>query len=329
MLKVITIVLLILLVGVVVAGLLFFRGDLARDQLSSYVSVESQFIELPSGATVHLRDEGKATDPVVVLLHGGLGSLHNWEPWTPDLRSKHRVITMDLPGHGLTGRIPSDQYTRESMVAFVAEVLRSLDVDSFALVGHSMGGGVALAYTLEFPDQVESLILVGSEGVPSDEGYDADELFVSKEPREETQADVSLTMTERALTRLSSPWLVRQTLKAMVANNELVTEEFVESFGTVLRHEGNRHAFALMFKQFPASINMKVDLKPRLQEISAPTLILIGGDDSLVPVSVGKAFDEGIPSSELVIYDGVGHLIMQEAPERSVGDVTRFLSDRG
>ena len=97
----------------------------------------------------------------------------------------------------------------------------------------------------------------------------------------------------------------------------------------ILRHEGNRYAVALMFKQFPASIDMNVDLVPRLNEVAAPTLILIGGSDTLVPVSVGEVFHEGIPASELVVYEGVGHLIMQEAPERSVRDVRRFLRAPG
>ena len=317
--------LLVLVVAVGAAVLL--RPDLSREQLGEYVSTDSRFLELPGGAVAHYRDQGPPDAPPLVLIHGGLGSLHNWEPWIPKLVESHRVIRVDLPAHGLTGRIPGDIYTRESMVEFVREVLAELGVDNFALAGHSMGGGVALLYALEHPDQVGSLILVGPEGVPGDGGYDVDGVFIDPdaEPTETALDEIALSPLDRLLAKVGSPWVVGETLKYMMARDELVTPEFAARFGRILRHEGNRYAVALMFRQYAAVMHDPRDLEPRLGELEMPVLLQIGEQDPLVPPAVGEKFHAWLSRSMLAVYPGAGHMIMEEATEASVADALRFL----
>ncbi len=312
---------------VTVGAAVLLRPDLSREQLGEYVGTDSRFLELPSGAVAHYRDQGTRDGPAVVLIHGGLGSLHNWELWIPKLGETYRVVGVDLPAHGLTGRIPGDIYTRESMVQFVREVLAELGVDRFALAGHSMGGGVALLYALEYPGQVESLILIGSEGVPGDEGYDVDGVFIDAdaEPTETAVDEIELTLLDRLLAKIGSPWVVAESLRYMVARDELVTPEFAARFGRILRHEGNRYAVALMFRQYAAVMHDPRDLEPRLGELEMPVLLQIGEEDPLVPPAVGKKFHAGIAGSALKLYAGSGHLIMEEAPEESVADAVSFL----
>ena len=317
----------VLVLIVAIGAAVILRPDLSRDQLGEYVSTDSRFLELPGGAVAHYRDQGSPDAPALVLIHGGLGSLHNWEPWIPKLVKDYRVVSLDLPGHGLTGRIPGDVYTRESMVEFVSEVLVELDIDRFALAGHSMGGGVALLYALERPEQVGSLILVGPEGVPGDEGYDVDGVFTNPDadPTETAIDQIELTLLERLLTKVGSPWVVGETLRYMVARDELVTPEFAARFGRILRHEGNRHAIALMFRQYAAVMHDPRDLEPRLGELELPVLLQIGERDALVPPMVGERFHAGLSRSTLNIYPDTGHMIMQEATETSVADALRFL----
>lgn len=155
---------------ILAAGLLV-RPDLSRQELPQYISPASKFMTLSDGSEVHYRDEGNLNGPVVVLIHGGFGSLHNWETWLPHLSDQFRVISMDLPGHGLTGWVTSGLFHRDSNVSVVAEVLDTLGIDSFTLTGHSMGGGVALLYTLNHPERVERLVLIGSEGVTPEGGH--------------------------------------------------------------------------------------------------------------------------------------------------------------
>ena len=162
MLLKIVVALVVILVVAVFA--LFYHSDLSREELSEYINEESEFIDLPMGANVHYRDQGNPNGPAIVLVHGGYGSLHNWEMWVPYLQNDYRIITMDLQAHGLTGAIPGDDYTRANMVKLVDELVTELGADRFTIGGHSMGGGVALAYALKYPEKVTSLILVGPRG---------------------------------------------------------------------------------------------------------------------------------------------------------------------
>ena len=313
---------------VAVAVALFFRPDLTRKELQEYVSNESRFLELPMGATAHYRDEGNLEGAPIVLLHGGFGSLHNWEAWAPFLEDRFRLISLDLPAHGLTGPVEGELYTRAHMVRFVRELLDALNVERATLAGHSMGGGVALAFALQYPSSVSALILVGSEGVPPEGGYDFEDTFFEDQTRQQrTLQDKALSPVEFAFTKLGSPWAVRKALESMVSNKSLVTSELVERFGRILRHEGNRRAIVLMFRQGLASMDTKEDLAPRMGEIEVPVLVMSGNDDALVPPAVNDRFHDLLRDSELRRYP-TGHMIMLEAPEETTTDLARFLTER-
>src|SRR5260221_10379668 len=99
--------------------------DMPREVLvAKYGQPPSKIIRLPNGAQVHYRDQGPAGAPVLLLLHGSSSSLHTWEPWVERLRDALRIVTLDLPGHGLTGPVPGDDYSPDGMVGFV-EVFRN------------------------------------------------------------------------------------------------------------------------------------------------------------------------------------------------------------
>ncbi len=314
---------------VIGAWALLFRSDLAREELSQYINEESEFIELPMGANMHYRDQGNMSGPVIVLLHGGYGSLQNWEYWTPWLQDDYRMISMDLPAHGLTGRTASDRYTRQDMVQSVGELLNELGVDSFTMAGHSMGGGVALQYALSYPEQVNAMILVGPEGIPPEGGYDLEGVFFEDQlDLEGVLNDKSLSITERLLGRIGSPWAVEAALQTMYADPDSVTPELVAEFGRILRHEGNRYAITLMFRQALATMDIEEDLAPRAHEIEQPVLLLCGMEDALVPPDVCNRAHDLLPNSELKIYEDVGHLIQMEATEQSAEDVLAFLRQR-
>lgn len=134
-----TATLILLALAVIVISVVQF--DVPREQLvGKYATGASQFVTLPSGASAHVRDEGNPQGPVLVLIHGSNASLHTWEPWVAELDTTYRIISMDLPGHGLTGRVPGDDYSREGMATFLDELMSTLKVERFSVAGNSMGG---------------------------------------------------------------------------------------------------------------------------------------------------------------------------------------------
>ncbi|HUB85461.1 MAG TPA: alpha/beta fold hydrolase, partial [Rhizomicrobium sp.] len=157
----------------ILAGAFWFFSDpdIPRSVLEAkYATPPSEFIMLPDGARAHVRDQGNKNGPVLVLVHGSNASLFTWEPWVARLHNDFRIVTMDMPGHGLTGAVPDQDYSQEGMVKFVDEVADKLGLKKFAIGGNSMGGGVAARYAEEHPDRVTALILVDAAGEPTPMG---------------------------------------------------------------------------------------------------------------------------------------------------------------
>ncbi len=134
--------------------------------LPRWAPAPSQFLEL-DGMRVHFRDEGPRTDPTpIVLIHGTSSSLHTWQGWADALTPTRRVIRMDLPGFGLTGPSPANDYAMNAYVRFVEHFLDRLGVTQCVLGGNSLGGGIAWMTALADPTRVVRLVLVDATGYP-------------------------------------------------------------------------------------------------------------------------------------------------------------------
>ncbi len=154
---------LLLLVGVVAT----WEPDRPVSALAArWAPPPSVFLDV-AGMKVHLRDQGPRDDPSpVVLLHGTSSSLHTWEGWAQALSGGRRVISLDLPGFGLTGPAPDGDYRIERYVAFMTAVLDALEVRHCVIGGNSFGGWVAWETALALPGRVDKLVLVDASGYP-------------------------------------------------------------------------------------------------------------------------------------------------------------------
>ena len=142
---------------------MLFRGDLPAAEVDAkYSNDASRFLPMEDGARVHYRDEGNAAGAAVVLIHGAMASLHTWEPWVTILGQQYRVITLDLPAHGLTGQVPEHAYGADAFTETIHAVVNELGVERFVLGGNSMGGGATWRYVLAHPKRVRAMILVDS-----------------------------------------------------------------------------------------------------------------------------------------------------------------------
>lgn len=305
----------------IVAFAIFYRSDLTREDLADpYLNDESQFFTLSNGAEMHYRDEGTSEKQALVLIHGGFGSLHNWEGWIEPLKNDFRLISMDLLGHGLTGSSPENIYTRISQRDAIHELLQHLGIQKYIVAGNSFGGGIALEMALAYPEQVTGLILIDTEGIPNGEnGYDAS-MFSNADAISPDQPEYSqLSWLEKVGSKFISPIAVRKVLEGLVADEELLTDDFVYHYARILRYEGNREAQLLMFRQGLDLVqkNGPLDLLPRLSEIQCPTLVLHGREDQVVPLTVAEKITQHLPHSSLTTIDQAGHMPMIEKPTES------------
>ena len=307
------------MLGIVYALALTPDTDRA-EMIARYGGDGARFTAGPDGMRVHYRDQGCRSCPAVILLHGSNASLHTWEGVVKSLGDDYRIITYDQPGHGLTGPHPRDDYSASGMFEALDAVTAATGVDRFVLGGNSMGGWVSWRYTLAYPERVEALILVDAAGAPLREGESPPPL------------NLGFRLMRNPLTRpliesITPRSLVKQSLIDSIADPELATDEVVDRYWELLRFPGNRRATAIR-----ASTDREPAYADRLNEIRQPTLVLWGDRDSLIFVSAAKTFSERIPNTEVVILEDIGHIPMEEAPDRTshaIGNFLESLRDRG
>jgi pimeloyl-ACP methyl ester carboxylesterase len=311
MLRWLLIILVVLIAGL--GGVFYYASvpDISAAELDQrYGTPPSQFVTLPSGTRVHYRDRaGPDGAPVIVLIHGSNASLQTWEPWAKRMAGKLRIVSVDLPGHGLTGATKEADYSLDGMVAFLDAFTRQIGLDQpFVLAGNSMGGAVSWHFALAHPDRVAKLILVDAGGVLA--------------PDANTPLPLRLARTPglRELGRYVTPRNVYEAgLRAAFYDQNLVTPAMIDQYWELNRREGTRATtvarFSLPYDPEPAK---------HLGELKMPVLILWGREDRLIPVAATDVYKAAIPQAQLIIYDQCGHIPMEEKADQSAAAVMAF-----
>ncbi len=273
----------------------------------------SDFVDV-KGQVVHLRDEGPRHDPLpIVLIHGTGASLHTWEGWVRELRGQHRVISLDLPGFGLTGpfagQYPRDDYQGDRYARFVLDLLDQLKLTRAVIAGNSLGGEVAWRTAWMAPQRVAGLVLVDALGPAFTPESVPLGFRIARMP---VVGHISQGYLPRAL--------VAQGLADVYAKPERVSTELVDRYFELTLREGNRRALTLRLQQMVPGEDVA-----RIATLQQPTLILWGDRDRLIPPVAGRQFQQMIAGSRLVMLEGLGHVPQEEDPVRSVVPVKAFL----
>lgn len=282
-----------------------YSPALPPDMLTArYANDKSMFIEV-AGARAHVRDQGNPTGIPIVLLHGAGGSLHVWEGWVRELGPMARLISVDLPGHGLTGAWPRHEYTVEAYVDFVEALADTLNLDRFVLAGHSLGGAVVWAFAATRPDRVSQIILIDAAGETRDPPWP------TKLARLPIVGDIGIFFKPER-------WVRRKLFEAY-ADPAMVTAERVKRTAELQRFPGNREA-ALQ----RARTQEPLDPAP-LKRLGVATLILWGAQDRWVPVADAFRFQNDIKGAKLQVFEKLGHDPMEEDPVATAAAVAAFL----
>jgi len=304
----------LLVLVAVLAGAFWFLStpSIPRAELEKkYATGASQFVVLPDGARAHFRDQGPRGGQVLLLIHGSNASLFTWEPWVSRLDKDFRVVTVDMPGHGLTGAVPDDDYSQEGMVKFTDEFADKIGLKQFDIGGNSMGGAVAARFAEEHPDRVTHLILVDAGGMQTHMGDHVPLAF--RLGRTPVVNLLLLYITPRSI--------VKEGLNDAFVHKKLVSDFMIDEYWDFARMEGTREA---TLKRF--NLPWDTSIHDHIADIKAPTLILWGAEDHLVPVEAAHAYNNAIKGSKLIIYPDAGHVLQEDLPDQSAADVRAFLT---
>ncbi len=296
-----------------VAGLMAtWEPDRPVEKLAGrWAAAPSQFMDV-AGLHVHFRDEGPRNDPVpIVLLHGTSDSLHTWEGWAQSLKSQRRVIRFDLPGFGLTGPSPANDYSIAADTQFVVQMMDAMGLKTVVLGGNSLGGEIAWATAVAVPQRVSKLVLVDAAGYPL----------------QPVSIPVAFRFAHMPLVRNIMQYVlprgvVKSSVRNVYGDPDKVGNVLVDRYFELALRTGNRAALGRRLEQRYAGDYLLI------QRIKVPTLILWGGKDRLIPPDIAKRFETDIVGSRLVVFQELGHVPQEEDAKRTLEEVQRFLDKR-
>lgn len=304
--------LLIVLVGGYAA---LYRGDIPYATLDkTYASPASKFIDMGGGVEAHWRDEGNPAGKPILMVHGFSASLHTWEKWVALLGGEYRIVSVDLPGHGLTRTPKGHRPTIEGYADFTDAFMEKIGLEKATVVGSSMGGNTAWMLALRHPGRVENLVLVGASGWLETRDPDAPEPAVFKLLR--------TPVIGPAMSRLDNTRLIRAGLESTFVDKSLVDDAMVARYVNMARAPNHRDVLIAISTGRDERAGAS---KEKLAAITAPTLILHGEKDNLVPVAGAALFKAAIPGAQAIVYPDVGHIPQEEIPDRSAADLRAFL----
>jgi pimeloyl-ACP methyl ester carboxylesterase len=294
-------------------GLLFWvfinwRHDLPlADLQTKYRFAQSRDI-MVDGQPIHCRIQGQG--PAVVLLHDEGSSLHTWTVWNDSLSRQFQVISVDLPGFGLTGPNPRGSYSTFMYANFLDQLADSLQLKKFTLAGVGLGAQVAWVYAVEHQQRLDKLVLMSAPGF---EAHNESLLnYLARTP-----------VVNSLMWRITPRGFFRLMLQAVWADDRQISDSLIQRHFDLALRPGNREAFTQR-----AAVRDNRPPSDYVKEITVPTLILWGAEDAQLSPQHAYDFHKAIRGALIKIYQNTGHWPQEENGSESASDVLAFLNGR-
>ena len=262
--------------------------------------------------------QAAGSGPLLVLLHGITSTSEAWREVMPGLSEQYTVVAPDLIGHGRSAK-PRGDYSLGAHAAGVRDLLAVLGFERGTVVGHSLGGGIAMQFSYLFPEYVERMALISSGGL----GQEVHPLLRA----------ATLPGSEWVLPLMAREWSVKAGGAVSSVAAKLGIEagpdiaEFARGYASLV-DAGAREAFIDTMRSVIGPEGQKVSALDRLYLADQiPTLIVWGADDPIIPVAHGRRAHEIVKHSRYVEIEGSGHWPMLDAPDRFVRELTSVVEE--
>jgi len=298
------------LVVALVAGFVFRKNHIIpyEEAVATYSTENSHFMDW-KGVKLHYTDQGQGVP--VMLLHGYAGSFDNWKKLVEIFpQDEYRLIVPDLPGLGLSQfpDIEADVDFHKLYTDFTTHVINELELDSLYIAGNSLGGLLAWETAIINEGKVKKMVLLNAAGYSID---DIGAFFIKF-----SQSDAF-----KVIIRKGAPkFIAKKAAKGCLGDKSRLDADRVHAFYGMINKEGNLQAIGKLGAsgQYPDSTDIAA--------INIPTLIVWGDQDEIIPVEHAYKFHRDIPGSELLIYEGSGHVPMLEDAEKLTLDMLTFFN---
>ena len=301
------------MIAIVLTATLFFAAlylwtpDKSKSELEKIYSSPKNAYVNALGVNIHYQDTGSSKNPIPILfLHGFGASLQTWDTWSQSLSNEYRVISVDLPGFGLTGEDPSGIYTDERSVEVLEAFLKALQISKVVLVGNSMGGKFAWQFTARYPNQVAKLVLISPDGYAS--------------PGIEYGKKTEIPAIAQLYRYFFSKTFLAMNLEPAYANPKTLNDDLVNRYYDLMLAPGVRGAILARMQQ-----TVLKDPVPSLANIQVPTLLIWGEKDAFIPISNSNDYLKVMPNVKRVSLPNIGHLPQEEQPTIGLAALKEFL----
>ena len=263
-----------------------------------------------NGLKLHYLDWGTAGKPYMVLLHGLRGHAHSWDDVSAAMYQDFHVLALDQRGRGDSDWAPGGDYSTESFVDDLAAFSHAVGLDSFVLVGHSMGGRIGMAFAARYPEKVQRLVIVDVGPDIDPKGAERITREIREVPEEFDSFDAVLDYMNKS-NRFASDSVLRRRLQ--YATKELPNGKL-----------GWRYDLAVRDQRRYGTAPPPPDLWPSLRQITCPTLIVRGADTDTLGAEVAHRMDQELPHGKLVEVPRAGHMVFEDNPEDFISQLTAF-----
>ena len=263
--------------------------------------MKEKFI-MADGTALHVADSGRG-ERCVVLIHGYLESMYVWDDFVPLLTPEVRVVTVDVPGHGIS-QVLGEVHTMEMMADVMRGMLDALGIERATFVGHSMGGYISLAFCARYPERLDGLVLLSSSPNPDDETK-----------RENRRREIALV---RAGKKDVLAHVAPETGFA-VQNRERL-KDYIEDLVEQVHITEDDGIVALL-----GGMIARADQNEMLRASSVPQLFIFGRHDNYIPVETAERIAAANPQAQVVWLSESGHMGFIEEPERCAAAILGFV----
>jgi len=271
--------------------------DLAASTSFDLARTHGHFVEV-NGLDTFAIVAGEGPD--IVLLHGNPSSTYSWRHLIEPRARNHRVHAIDLPGYGFSEKPAEAPFTATWLAGHVAGYLEAAGVESAVVVGNSMGGEVASEFAALYPRSTRGLVLIAPSGLKSD----------APDERPLAMRIASLPLLGSVLTTLPFRSVLAGALRDAYYDPTRLTDADIDAYYAPTRSRNGLAAFLARMRR-----DTTLDRSDIVRQIRAPTLVILGEVDRLVPLSVGHRYGELIAGSRIVVIEKAGHLPQEERPD--------------
>ncbi|MFC4025758.1 alpha/beta fold hydrolase [Oceanobacillus longus] len=246
--------------------------------------------------------------PPIVLIHGFVSSIYTFNRLIPLLEKHFSILALDLPGFGKSEKSTSFVYTHENYAKLVAKCIDYFSLENVCIIGHSMGGQVALYTARVIPNKIKKLVLLSSSG------------YLRSTNRWMVYCSYLPLFNQFVKQRVKKS-NVKESLQNVFYNPSLITEEHIREFENPLKDKNFYKSLIRLLRHREGDLD-----SDQLREIQTPALLIWGQEDRVVPLGVGKRMVRDLPNAKLITYEETGHFVTEERSKEIYEEILNYIN---